>query len=215
MAVPKVIHRIWIGGEEPEWQAGFRESWEQPGWELRQWGDEEVAELGLRNQSLYDRARGRFAGQLRSDILRYEILHRYGGVYVDADFECRRPLAELEEMVDGASCFAAWEEQDIWINNALMGCEPGHSFVEELIARLPASLACQPHARPTITTGPQFLTGIYREAFVDEVRVLPQRLFYPYLWNELMREREEFPNAFAVHHWGNRRRERWQPKTRR
>ena len=34
----------------------------------------------------------------RADILRLEILYRYGGVYVDGDLECLRPL---DDVLDG------------------------------------------------------------------------------------------------------------------
>jgi len=211
--IPKIIHRVWVGGREPEWQASFRESWEQPGWELWQWGDEDIEGLLLRNRPLYDKAEkiaGRFAGQFRADLIRYEILEQHGGVYVDADFECLRPLDELEAMVGDADCFAAWEEPNVWINNAIFGAVPGHRFVNALISLLPQSVVEHAGARPNIMVGPQFVTRVYRMGYEDDVLVLPKETFYPYLWNELGREREDFPNAFAVHHWGNRRRERWQ-----
>ena len=31
---------------------------------------------------------------MKSDILRYEILHTYGGVYIDTDYECVRNIGE-------------------------------------------------------------------------------------------------------------------------
>ena len=37
----------------------------------------------------------------RADVLRYEILRRHGGVYVDVDVECLRPLDDLLTGVRG------------------------------------------------------------------------------------------------------------------
>jgi hypothetical protein len=34
-----------------------------------------------------------------------------------------------------------------------------------------------------------------------EVTIFPARLFYPYQWHERWRRYEEFPDAYAVHHW--------------
>ena len=73
----------------------------------------------LTNQQLYDDAEvyvsERYAGQLRSDLARYDILWRYGGVYVDCDLEALRPIDDLLD-VPG---FAGWETDGVWVNNAM------------------------------------------------------------------------------------------------
>jgi mannosyltransferase OCH1-like enzyme len=47
-------------------------------------------------QAAFDRASN--FGE-KSDIWRYEILFRLGGVYVDTDFECVRPFDSLLEVL--------------------------------------------------------------------------------------------------------------------
>lgn len=210
LLIPRIVHRIWLGGDEPEWARRFANSWSRPGWEIRLWTDANVGSLfPLRNQAVYDRAEEiapAHIGQLRADVLRYEILERFGGIYVDADFELLRPL---EPLICGVGSFAAWEAQDRWIANGLMGAVPGHPFIRRLVKGLSASVVQRPGQRPARTTGPQYLTRTYRRTGELE-RILDQSAVFPYNWDEVAERGpgEDWGEAIAVHHWANQRRER-------
>lgn len=199
--IPRIIHQIWLGDPMPDHLAIYCTTWAEhhPGWEHRLWTDGDFG--WLRNQRLFDTAQRHtpHVGQFRADIARYEILHRFGGVYVDCDFECRRPIDDLLD----ADSFAAWEEDDVWVNNAILGAVPAHPLMADLIARLPASVARHRGKRPNVMTGPQFLTQRARR---HHITVHPARLFYPYSWSELDRQGEDFPDVYAIHHWDNARR---------
>ncbi len=193
----------------PEVFRDFAEGWRRlhPDWEFCMWGRDGLPPL--RNQDLFDRAAvlcPGLEGQLRADILRYELLYQYGGVWIDTDFECRKAI---DPLLEGVECFASWVTDD-WLNNAIMGAVPGHPFIRRLIDGLPASLAAHPNAAPRVVSGPQYLTWIWRKDPAG-VTLFPKESFHPYLWNELDRADEPFPEAYAVHHWGNRRRERGRP----
>ena len=54
----------------------------------------------------------------RSDIIRLEVLFRFGGVYVDTDVECLRPIDPL--LREGADFFAAYMRPGT-VNNAVIG----------------------------------------------------------------------------------------------
>lgn len=206
---PKTIHRIWLGSPMPEEFRRYGETWTRlnPGWELVDWTEANIPTL--ENQTLFDDAENLTTGspwQFRSDLARYEILWRHGGLYVDTDFECLRPIGDL---IEGRGCFGAWEEQDRWIANGLMGATPEHPFLRHLIDGLPVSVAAHRHHRPNRSTGPQYLTAMYRMRGEDlGVSVIDQAAVYPYGWRELDRKGEDFPDAFAVHHWSNKRRQR-------
>src|SRR5262245_53320466 len=81
--IPRVLHQIWLG-EEPFPYERERETWrrQHPSWKLELWteadvpGDLELREVANRLRQPAERA----------DILRLELLHRHGGVYLDADF---------------------------------------------------------------------------------------------------------------------------------
>lgn len=132
--VPKVIHQIWLGPKRPpQFFLKFRDSWlkRHPEWEYRLWTDADVAKMDFDLKDLYEQSNN--YGE-KSDILRCEILLKYGGVYVDADFECLKPFDEIVSKYD---FFAGIEppheipESDhvLLISNALIGSVPGHPIL--------------------------------------------------------------------------------------
>lgn len=187
----------------PEHLAAYVASWTRvhPAWEHKVWTEADLT--WLRNQELFDGAGTHTpsVGQFRSDVARYEILHRHGGVYVDCDFEALAPLDELLLDVD---CFAAWETDDRWVGNAILGAVAGHPFFEELIAGLPRNVRRNRGKRPTVLSGPQYLTPV---ALRHAVTLFPSSMMYPYRYDDVGTGRDlgPFPGAYAVHAWENTR----------
>lgn len=208
--IPKTLHHVWVGGPVPAHLAAWRDGWLDlhPGWECRLWHEREIDELGLVNRRLFDdaeRIAGRYAGQLRSDVARYEILAACGGVYVDFDCEARRPFDDLLDV----PAFVGWEVPDVWANNAVIGAVPGHPFLAALIERLPANVARHRGSRPNVLSGPRFLTPILAD--FPDVTIHAREAFYPYGHDELDRAGEPFPSSWCVHHWQNTRNRRRRP----
>lgn len=110
MAMDKVVHQIWVGGELPErergWVAGVRAAAVAAGWEHRLWGWEElqaafgtepVAEVFLQLMDVFPQA---VTYSLAADYYRLRVLAEGGGVYLDADFECSGGWPEFSETAD-------------------------------------------------------------------------------------------------------------------
>jgi mannosyltransferase OCH1-like enzyme len=210
--IPPTIHQVWLGGPMPEHLQAYRQSVidMHPGWEHRLWGDDDFG--WLRNQDLFDRASEiapGHEGQLRSDIARYEILAQHGGVYVDCDMEALAPLDGLLSH----RAFAGWELDGVWVNNAVLGVEPGHPLIAELVRRIPASVQRAEGRgwRPNRITGPHLITPVVR-AHRHTVEILPAATFYPYAYDQLERGGEAFPDSLMVHHWDNARKRRGVPR---
>jgi mannosyltransferase OCH1-like enzyme len=127
-----------------------------------------------------------------ADVARFHILARYGGVYVDTDFECLRPLDRLLKEV---SAFAAFQVPG-QVNTAILGARPDHPAF-----RRAAELALETFGRAPLpaATGPPFFTHLVWD--FPDVTLFPPELFYPYLWFEPEKKDEQFPRAYAVHHW--------------
>jgi inositol phosphorylceramide mannosyltransferase catalytic subunit len=87
-----------------------------PDWEIKLWTDADIAELAFENQQAFDSAAN--YGE-KSDILRYELLERFGGVYADCDFVS---LRSLDEIVSKLEFFAGLSNVGaVELNNGLIG----------------------------------------------------------------------------------------------
>jgi hypothetical protein len=87
----------------------------------------------LTNQAAFDAATN--PGE-KSDIWRYEILYRFGGLYVDTDFECLQCFDRVVrpfELVTGISNTGTVE-----LNNGLVACRAKHPFMKRLISSIGA-----------------------------------------------------------------------------
>ena len=199
--MPRLIHQIWlgprpIGAQEKEWAKTWRRL--HPSWHYQLWTDAEVADLSLKNRALFDTAK---SPAMKADILRYELLHRFGGVYADLDFECLHALDDLLREVD-STAFAGFEWPTVThrfsVCNALLGALPGAPLLEHLIDALPANAERHFgekdwHRGELIprSTGPAFLTRCVAEH--GECTVFEQPRLYP--------KAHEVDAATARHHF--------------
>lgn len=206
--IPKIIHQIWLGSPFPEAYKTLQETWlrNHPDWKYILWTDKDVEELGLYNKALYDRARN--YGE-KSDIARYEILYRFGGLYVDTDFECLKPFDILNHLCDFYTGIAYMMSGGIY--NGLIASKPNHQFLRYCIESM-AQLAHNGETANDIVyrTGPNFFTGRfydYMHACPGINIAFPVSFFYP--WPNYARHdkrRESIlswvkPESFAIHHW--------------
>ena len=179
MPIPLIFHRIWLGGPMPEEFRAYGESWlkQHPGATMQLWGDDNLPPM--RNRDFFDAA-PTYAS--KSDILRYELLWQFGGVYLDTDFEC---VQSIEGLLVGVEDFAA----DEFLMRArlaigLLGSVGKSPLFAALIEGLPNvdAYCARGGVAPTI---------------------FPASYFYPYSWREPHRRFEKFPEAYAVHHWAH------------
>lgn len=200
--IPKVIHQIWLGSPFPERFKKNQLSWQKynPDWEFKLWTDEEVKCLRLYNQEQYDKATN--FGE-KSDILRYELLYRYGGLYVDIDFECLQPMDIFHHYFDFYIGIQPMDTVCVQLGIGIIGSVPGHPMLKKCIQQIPLKKSDTPIIAKT---GPIFFSSIFwqnagKGKCIDVA--LPASYFYPKGYTQkdvpmqLWRERE----SFAVHHW--------------
>lgn len=210
--IPKIIHQIWVGPNTPP--AIFKDSQESmkrlhPEWEYKLWTDADIPGFKLYNQEFYDAAKNYGA---KADILRYEILSRYGGVYLDIDFVCIRPLDVLLQY-------------DAWATNAggdfangAIGAVPGHPILEDTILSLKDSWNAHKEAGDVIdSVGPRHLERSFMKFVGNKdmnIIVFPTDFFYPLLprdkdegleaqltGNKTVMKKFIKPETFAIHFW--------------
>ena len=99
--VPKFIHQTWKDENVPAEYTEYIRSWLKihPDWTYFLWTDRDNLALLESHYPAYVPVYNGYRNWARrvqkADFIRYFILHKYGGVYVDLDFEALRPLDAL------------------------------------------------------------------------------------------------------------------------
>lgn len=204
--IPKIIHQIWIGNQVPPQFKAFQESWRtlHPDWEYVLWRDVDVHTINWENRALMLESRN--PGEL-SDMLRYEVLYRYGGVYVDFDYEALANLNDLNARYDFYIGIQPLDSGLVQLGIGLIGSRPGHPILKRCITSLQKNWRNTQYAQmATARTGPIFFTKIFyeyagRDGSLDIA--FPALYFYPLGCQENNGDRNAWRavGAYAVHHW--------------
>ena len=188
--IPRTIHQIWLGPDPlPEEHRPWIESWKRhhPDWEHRMWTEDNLPADPVRREVL-DRLR---IPVERADILRLEVLYRHGGVYVDTDVECLRPL---DDVLAGES-FVGVELKPGRVTNTFIAASAGHVLLERGLREVRPLEVYWTMSSPSDplkqVAGPPFLQRLVSGR--SDVRLLDPHTFFP----STPEEREQ---AIAVHH---------------
>lgn len=185
IAIPRVFHRVWLGDRAmPAAFDAYADTWQHhhPDWELRLWTDADAPTLPAlsRARNLAERA----------DLVRYEILRRHGGVYLDTDVEC---LRRIDELLDGVVAFAGYEVPGR-VCNAVLGAVPGHPAFARAVALASIAAGHGTYPQATATTMLTYLLESH-----DDVTLFGPERFYSVLWDGTRYDVDEPP--YAAHHW--------------
>ena len=224
--ITKIIHQSWKTNDIPynTYKKDWIDSWlkKNPDWDYKLWTDEDNRNL-IKNHypeylDLYDSYE---VGVSRADIARYFYMHKYGGVYVDLDFKCLKPLNQLligETMVLGSiqmpKTGGLIDENSI--PNAFKYSKPNQKFWLDCIELLPKykNYSNGDPAPPEFSTGPIFLSRCLNQLKPKGMKILDPEILYPINWathGSAFRDtiKEEwyvnsekcFPNSYAVTFW--------------
>jgi mannosyltransferase OCH1-like enzyme len=153
-------------------------SWQKlnPDFVYRVWGEKEIDELRLRNRDVYERYVADRIFDGAADVARVEILHRFGGIYVDADSLALRPLRDAEFLAaDFAAVGEPSEDQAGLISNAFMGAVAEHPILERYIEVITSVVDLRPMWH---LTGPGALTDVLKGFDQPGVVILPAWMFF-------------------------------------
>lgn len=203
LRIPKIIHQIWIGPRPfPEEFKKYQGSWikHHPDWKYKLWANEDIPHFAFKNKDLFEREKNYSA---KSDIWRYEILERYGGVYVDTDFECLKPLDSLHYAYDFYTGIQPLDTAYTQLGAGIIGSIPGHPILRCCIENFKKN---QDNPHIVARVGPLYFTQIFL-ACIGKTGLrdlaFPASYFYPCGYNQKGRPVEEWirPESYAVHHW--------------
>lgn len=223
--IPKIIHQIWLGPKEPpqwcidSWKINYIN--ENPEWLYKLWTEKEIENLDLLNKSIYDKE-PTYRG--KSDIARYEILYKEGGIFLDADSlwinnkSLDHILNDLPKKLPTKDILFGANEptaNNHLIANGVIGCNKGNSIMFSLIQYLKNSYIDNKlkYARDYdiwLVTGPVPFNKIIKP-FLDTkskcLHIVPSYYFFPekFVKGNIYMTKEEiegkFPNSYMYQYW--------------
>lgn len=201
--IPKKIHQIWLGSPLPDKYKMYTKSWvkKHPDWEYKLWTDKDASSIHIEKREIFDKATNQ---GMKSDILRYEILRQFGGLYVDTDFECLKPFDDLLYL-DFFTGIGYDSLLQLYIG--LIASVPHHIILDNTLSEIKSDYTGNKGSVIMNTTG----ANIFTKAFVESVRnnttgvvAFPPDFFYPFPNNV---RKTDYPYqyvqecSYAIHHW--------------
>jgi len=200
-AIPKIIHQIWLGPLEPPTEV--MQTWKElhPEWKYLLWSEKNLPQL--KNQEAFDKSK---AFTQKADILRYELLYQYGGIFVDADEYCIKPIDSLFEKIhqQKCDCFAVYERGNSGlIANGIMGCTIKNDFMKKMTGEIDIDTKSDPWE----LVGPKYLTSMM-EKYQPAAYIFPSKVFLPIHFRDKDRrnigieELRKDPDIHGIQLWG-------------
>lgn len=229
LQIPKVIHQIWSGIKEPlpDGAKMLGETWKRdyPNWKYELWNNQRMNSFVQKYYPQYWNIYVSFPYDIqRWDAIRYLILYKAGGLYVDFDYESIEPMYEI--ISDKSCCFASEPSSHLFafgrkfefaFNNALMACVPEHPFIKKVLDKVFSKVTLENKDSKEVcvlnTTGPWMLTDLYQKQTEDEkkdIYLIPAKYVTPFDLFQANRFRQgemsdELENclkdAYAVHYF--------------
>jgi mannosyltransferase OCH1-like enzyme len=204
--IPKIIHQIWFGPESFR-PIKLMRQWEtqHPDWEYYLWTNDNIE---LFNQDQFDwcEGLGLYGRIMQADITKYEMLLRFGGIYIDADAEVLKPL---NASFLNHEYFASKLPKSEVVAIHFLGCEANHPLNECLVKRIKQTPKfnfiragnyqegdSQKHTHFHVTSNGLFMNSI------NETQ--PKIFFYPSKVVIPASVSDIDENTFVFHHWGHR-----------
>jgi len=200
--IPKIIHQIWLGSPVPNMYKKFMVSWQKfhPTWEYKLWTDVDVDILSSKAKEIYKTS---VNYGMKSDILRYTILQKYGGLYIDTDFECLKPFDDLM----GLDFFIGVSyDGELVLYNGLIASIPNHPIINKVL-EFPITYSGSKGSKILDATGAYHFTRCFNSIVkdTDNIIAFPTDFFYPFP-NNIRNVECAYdyikPHSYALHHWG-------------
>lgn len=123
--IPKILHFIWFGCEKLPYN--IIDSWKElhEDYDIMVWTEKNM--IKIKNIDHWNTANTRY--NQKSDIYRYEILHKYGGVYVDMDIYC---VNRIPSYIHDKNLYTCFEKRGV-VCNSFIGCSPNHKLMHDII----------------------------------------------------------------------------------
>lgn len=199
--IPKIIHYCWFGDNKPDDVIKYIEGWKKlcPDYKIIEWNEKNF------NIQKYPYAREAYKEKkwaFVSDFVRFLVLEKYGGVYLDTDIELKKNLEILEK----ESAFVGYEVNGVAAG--IIGCEAGFPLVKNIAERYKTSSFYLDNGKCNLLTSPDYINEelekfgfkrINEKQNICGMTIFPSDWFYPY--NLVDFQMELTDNTVAIHHY--------------
>lgn len=202
---------VWVGDESKcphKWIKTWQDN--HPDWAFKLWGNKELNKNQWQTKKQMDQLAADSQWPGVADCMRYEILYKHGGVYVDADSVSLKPL---DDFLLQAELFAVYENEALrpgLIANGYIGSVTGNPILEEMIERIASKpninrlwrrkFPFYKHCDAWETTGPKLFTKVINK-HRKHATIWPSILFLPQHHSEQMSRQKNI--SYADHYWGS------------
>lgn len=180
--IPRIVHQLWIGTKPAP--TNMMITWKQKhsDFEYILWTEDEIAKRGITFvcQKQIDEM-NEING--KADIMRWEILYKYGGFFVDADCICIEPF---DDYFSNCVAFATYENESIrkeLIATGTMGFIPEYPLCKDIIEWIRGetveSIDLLKNVRAWGSVGPGALTRFLETGKYKDFSVYPSHCFLP------------------------------------
>ncbi len=187
--IPKIIHYIWVGSEIPDHIQTIIDKNNRflKEYEINIWTEKNMPKLNAFAQHAYDEKRWAFV----SDYLRFILLQKYGGIYLDTDMEV---LKSLDDLLDN-HCFSGWDRRGTYVYAGIIGAEVNNAYISHIVEHYN-------HISDKLyPTSPEVMTECYNNYNKKEtLTILPSKYFYPLLDGEKFTQ-SAIADAYTNHLW--------------
>lgn len=130
--IPKIIHHIWIGPNKiPAKCINYINTWKKlhPNYEFIMWNNDNIPDLPENLKTQFERYGKKNKWAFQADVLRYYLVLKYGGIYVDVDFQCYK---NIDNFLTKDFLIIFRDLNCHWIPNGLFGAVQGHPILENI-----------------------------------------------------------------------------------
>lgn len=203
----------------PEDFQEFGQQWLEmnPGWELHDWTDEEVFDYNWTNSAIIKQmvseSRQPGADLIAfythvADVIDYELVHDFGGLYLNTDIKPIRPLTHLDPPLDEYTPALAMEDDIHAVNMAMYGPQ-GNEFFARCIEKMPKRYFENRKAGMHITTGVGLIMDVL-STYDQPINFWHRDVWNPIYWADIPFGTKpdldiEYPEStVASHFWTHR-----------
>lgn len=171
--IPNVVHQIWLGGNPPPRVVKLTQEFRR---QLRPdayffWTDENIGGFEMVEKDFYKSTKNL---AIKADLLRIEIIFKYGGFYFDCDFVGISPLKNF--LYQFSSMEEIFTSENVpgmvpFIQNCVFGAAPKNDVVKLLLESIDFDASANPAGRNEVmnVAGPLFFDRVLKSADVKPI----------------------------------------------